>query len=234
MQKPDGTVKLLDFGIARATTEASSLTQSGMAMGSFYYMSPEQVRAETVGPQSDLYSTGIMFFEMLVGQRPFQGSAATVLQAHLQKDPPVPTILNPSVPEVLSLIVRKALEKETTARYQTADEFRDALLTAQKSLGADVANPVWTPVDRRAELPTLPLKAQQTPAHTTNKGVLFDPIGLERLRQEIAPHIGPLAKVIVDRAAKRCQSWDELYKTLASEVPAGKQRDRFLLGKPSS
>ncbi len=234
MQRQDGTVKLLDFGIARGTTDASSLTQTGMAVGSFYYMSPEQIRAETVGPQSDLYSTGVMFFEMLVGQRPFQGSAATVLHAHLEKDPPLPAMLNPSIPESLSLLVRKALEKQTAARFKTADEFRDALVAVQKSLGAEIASPVWAPADIRAEAPTLPLKAEQTPpAHTTNKRVLFDPIGLERLRKEIAPHIGPLAKVIVDRAAKRCQSWDELYKTLARELPAGKERDRFLLGKPS-
>ena len=126
----DGTVKVADFGIARALAEAST-TLTGMTLGSVPYFSPEQSRGDEVTPTSDVYTLGIVLYEMLTGQRPFEGDTALgVALKRLSEDPPPPSVLDPALPRDLVTIVMHALDRDPDRRFPSALAFRNALLDA--------------------------------------------------------------------------------------------------------
>ena len=115
----EGVVKVTDFGIARAG--ASQMTEEGAIIGTAQYLSPEQARGAPVDQTSDLYSTGIVLFELLTGEVPFTGdSPVEIAMKHLAETPPAPSDLRPDVPKDLDLVVVRALAKEPTDRYQSA------------------------------------------------------------------------------------------------------------------
>ena len=123
----DGTVKLTDFGIAASAGE-KHLTKTGAAVGSLYYMSPEQVKGGHGDARSDLYSAGVMLYELTVGKRPFDAdSDYGLMSAHIHQIPPRPVELRPDLPLWLSRAIMKALEKDPADRFRTATDFRDAL-----------------------------------------------------------------------------------------------------------
>ena len=123
----DGQVKVTDFGIARAVAE-SALTLPGTALGSVHYFSPEQAQGESTTAAGDIFSLGIVLFEMLTGQRPWEGdSAAAVAIARLSGPTPDPRTIRPSVPEALAAIVHRALALEPANRWSSAASFADAL-----------------------------------------------------------------------------------------------------------
>jgi beta-lactam-binding protein with PASTA domain/predicted Ser/Thr protein kinase len=116
---PEGVIKVTDFGIARAGV--SQMTEEGAIIGTAQYLSPEQARGAPVDQTSDLYSTGIVLFELLTGDVPFTGdSPVEIAMKHLAEVPPAPSELRPDVPEDLDLVVVRALAKEPTDRYQSA------------------------------------------------------------------------------------------------------------------
>ncbi len=261
-----GIVKLMDFGIARAAHEVRHLTQTGAAIGSVFYMSPEQIHGEEVDGRSDVYGTGVLLFEVMTGELPLKGSMSSdVMQAHLNEMPPWPGSLNPAISAGLSRVLLKALEKDRINRYQSADEFRHELLRAAGTPQSGfhqggtmhpgntalptialTTPPKWvveTPGSQRGSSPPMEPSsrpgssaAQQPPSsgslRSGSQPLLFDPLELERVRKELAQHVGPMAKVLVDRAARQAQSWQELYSKLAPEIPAGKMRERFLASRP--
>src|SRR5262245_36433356 len=115
----EGVVKVTDFGIARAG--ASQMTEEGAIIGTAQYLSPEQARGAPVDQTSDLYSTGIVLFELLTGQVPFTGdSPVEIAMKHLAETPPAPSELRADVPDDLDLVVLRALAKEPSDRYQSA------------------------------------------------------------------------------------------------------------------
>ncbi|HEY6447490.1 MAG TPA: serine/threonine-protein kinase [Acidobacteriaceae bacterium] len=139
-----GLAKLMDFGIAKSTTDLQ-LTRPGTTMGSVYYMSPEQVRGGTVDARSDIYSFGITLYEMLAGRKPFQADTAySVLNAHLNEAPVPPQQINPQLPAGLNEIVMRAIAKAPADRFQTADDFRNAIRGVQQQR-AQAAAPTQTP-----------------------------------------------------------------------------------------
>jgi serine/threonine-protein kinase len=143
-----GQVKLMDFGIAKNADEMH-LTRPGMTIGSVYYMSPEQVRGGTVDARSDIYSFGITLYESLTGRKPFQADTSySVLNAQLNEAPVPPIQVNPALPAELNAIVLRSLEKNPDARFQTAQEFHDALkaLHVQSAAGSAIPLPVPIPV----------------------------------------------------------------------------------------
>ncbi len=123
----DGHVKITDFGIARMAS-ASVRTQTGMVLGSPKYMSPEQVMGKLTDQRSDIFSLGVMLYEMLTGQAPFTGeNVNAIMYQTLNAVPPPPSTLSAAVPEMLNFIVAKALAKDLDDRYQDAKEFANDL-----------------------------------------------------------------------------------------------------------
>jgi serine/threonine-protein kinase len=156
MLTPGGLVKLTDFGIARAAND-HTLTVTGTTTGSLSYMSPEQVHGEATDARSDLYSVGISLYEMVTGQRPFQAvSDFAMMLAHLEERPKPPVELQPGLPAGLNDIILKAIEKDPAARFQSADEFRQAL---QAIRGARGESPARTETVLAAVMPSAALAA---------------------------------------------------------------------------
>ena len=125
-----GHIKLMDFGIARVQADRR-LTQTGSTVGSLFYMSPEQIKGDDPDGRSDLYSLGITMYEMITGKRPFLGdSDFQIMSAHMQQAPVAPIEVIPGIPSALSDIILMAIEKEPSARFQTAGAFRAALSSA--------------------------------------------------------------------------------------------------------
>ena len=128
---PEGVVKVTDFGIARAG--ASQMTEEGAIIGTAQYLSPEQARGAPVDQTSDLYSTGIVLFELLTGEVPFTGdSPVEIAMKHLGETPPAPSDLRSDVPDDLDLVVVRALAKEPADRYQSAAAFDADLETVAR------------------------------------------------------------------------------------------------------
>jgi serine/threonine protein kinase len=127
---PDGRVKILDFGLATihavAPTDATltrGITDPGTAVGTVGYMSPQQARGETVDARSDLWAIGVIYYELLTGVRPFEGTTqAVIFEGILSKTPIPPSARNPKVPAEWERIVARLLEKDRTTRYQSAHD----------------------------------------------------------------------------------------------------------------
>ena len=121
----DGTVKVTDFGIARAWDDSQELTKTGAVIGTATYFSPEQAQGTPADERSDVYSLGVVMYEMLAGRPPFQGdSPVAVAYQHVSSSAPPPSTLNGDVPPELDAVVTRALQKDPAFRYQTADEFK--------------------------------------------------------------------------------------------------------------
>jgi eukaryotic-like serine/threonine-protein kinase len=137
----DGDIKVTDFGIARAGT-SEALTQTGAVMGTAAYFSPEQAQGLPVDGRSDVYSLGVVLYEMVTGAPPFTGeSPVAVAYKHVREDPEPPAARAPDLPPDLELIILTAMAKEPDSRYQTADELRADLtrfVHGQPPLGGPV------------------------------------------------------------------------------------------------
>jgi serine/threonine protein kinase len=130
----DGHVKITDFGIARMAS-SSVRTQTGMVLGSPKYMSPEQVMGKAIDQRSDIFSLGVMLYEMLTGQAPFNGeNVNAIMYQTLNAIPPPPSMVNPAIPEMVNFIVAKALAKGMEDRYQNAKDFAVDLRTCRDTL----------------------------------------------------------------------------------------------------
>lgn len=129
----EGTVKVADFGIARMANAQTVNQTDESVMGSVYYFSPEQARGAAVDARSDIYSVGVVFYEMLTGKVPFTGdSPVAIAMQHLQTAPIPPAEVNPSVSSALDFVVLHAMEKKPRRRYQTAEEMlRDVRLAME-------------------------------------------------------------------------------------------------------
>lgn len=158
----DGRVKVTDFGIARALATLQPGETTDIVWGSPQYYSPEQAAGEAPTPASDVYSIGVVLYEMLAGRLPFVASTQQALaMMHLRDEPPRLTLFNPALPETLERIVHKVMAKEPAARYRTADQL-GRILISYRERGLDATN---------AQLPTghtppggLPRTAYPTPA----------------------------------------------------------------------
>ena len=127
---PNGTVKITDFGIAMALS-ATSITQTNSVLGSVHYLSPEQARGGMVNHTSDIYSLGIVMFELLTGRLPFSGeSAVSIALKHLQSEIPSVRRWNATIPQSVENIVLKATAKDPFHRYTSVEEMEDDIRTA--------------------------------------------------------------------------------------------------------
>ena len=126
--EPSGTLKVMDFGIARPATRTRGMTQAGMAIGTPEYMAPEQLLGEQLDFRVDLYATGVVLFEALTGRTPFVAeSPVTLVAKQLEESPPSPADLNRDVPKQLAALVLRTLSKDPADRPQSAVELFEAL-----------------------------------------------------------------------------------------------------------
>ena len=148
----DGNVKISDFGIAKLPT--STVTQSGMLMGTPAYVSPEQVMGTSLDVRSDLYSLGVIFYELVTGKRPFVGDPTTVIFQVVQSPPPEPKFKLEGVPRDLKSVILKILAKKPEDRYQSGEEFIEAIeeLKGIRKGDIDVSSKiVFSPLPKRRE-----------------------------------------------------------------------------------
>jgi serine/threonine-protein kinase len=161
----DGTVKIMDFGIAKSMVSASTLTQTGITLGTASYLAPEQIRGETLDARTDLFSLGVVAYEVFTGQKPFAGDhISTVLYRIMNETPPRPGELDPQIPPSLDRAVLHALEKDRANRYATCGELRSDLSAALKQIADDV--PTF-PSTRRPALEGVSVRADSEPTMPT-------------------------------------------------------------------
>ncbi|MFF4398314.1 protein kinase [Streptomyces sp. NPDC001480] len=181
MMTKRGVVKVMDFGIARAMQSGvTSMTQTGMVVGTPQYLSPEQALGRGVDARSDLYSVGIMLFQLVTGRLPFEAdSPLAIAYAHVQEEPVVPSSINRSLPPAVDALITRALKKNPNERFPTAESMRDECLRVAASLqtaapsivpgagptqsGAGVGSAVFPPVDQATPAPTGPVQTPYQP-----------------------------------------------------------------------
>jgi serine/threonine-protein kinase len=210
----DGRLKVADFGIARVDT--TNLTQAGMIIGTPSYMSPEQCRGLESDARSDLWSAGVVMYELLTGEKPFRGTMETIAYKICHEDPPAPSTLSTlKLPADIDRFVATALAKAPDARFQTARDFRRALDDVAK-LSVEVDEGLGATV---VSIGTLML-AKPAPA--------WDDETLRTAEHELARALGPMAKVIVRRAAAQTLDRSELCAILSDTISDPESRRRFV------
>jgi serine/threonine-protein kinase len=169
-----GTVKVMDFGIARAVADATStITSTAAVIGTAQYLSPEQAKGEQTDARSDLYSTGCLLYELLTGVPPFVGdSPVAVAYQHVRENPKPPSTVDAAVTPAMDAIVLKALAKNTDNRYQSAAEMRDDIERALE--GKPVLAPavmVESPTEVRGGPPTTRMPTQKAEGESGRRWV---------------------------------------------------------------
>ncbi|POX56811.1 serine/threonine protein kinase [Streptomyces sp. Ru71] len=181
MMTKRGVVKVMDFGIARAMQSGvTSMTQTGMVVGTPQYLSPEQALGRGVDARSDLYSVGIMLFQLVTGRLPFDAdSPLAIAYAHVQEEPPLASSINRSLPPAVDALISRALKKNPNERFPTAESMRDECLRVAASFqpaapsivpgtqapsGAGVGSAVFPPLDQTGPGPQGSVQTPYQPA----------------------------------------------------------------------
>ncbi|WP_328434292.1 Stk1 family PASTA domain-containing Ser/Thr kinase [Streptomyces sp. NBC_00425] len=185
MMTKRGVVKVMDFGIARAMQSGvTSMTQTGMVVGTPQYLSPEQALGRGVDARSDLYSVGIMLFQLVTGRLPFEAdSPLAIAYAHVQEEPVAPSSINRALPPAVDALVARALKKNPNERFPTAVAMRDECLRVAASFqpappsivpgaptasGAGVGSAVFPPVGQNTPAPQGNVQTPYQPAPNPN------------------------------------------------------------------
>ena len=166
MLTSEGRAKIADFGIARI--EMSSMTQTGTMLGTPAYMSPEQFMGQVVDARTDVYSAGVVLYQLLTGERPFDGGLTAIMHKVLNTDPPAPSEIAVTVPPAMDAVVRRAMAKRPDDRYPSAAAFAAAIrnvATASRPVGADDEDATFVASARSVARPAPPDKSI-APRHT--------------------------------------------------------------------
>jgi serine/threonine-protein kinase len=237
-----GQIKVADFGIARV--ETSGPTQFGATMGTPGYVAPEMYSSHKFDCRVDVFSAGVVLYELLAGVAPFGGPPETVMYRVCHETPAAPSVVkhDPSL-ERFDPIVLRALAKRARERYDSAAQFREALMQAQaqcvKPVSSKNALGGELPVSRERRKSHLALP-ESAPASTakvcaapsastaTLVAAGWDIAELDRIEQQLTRFIGPIAKVVVRRAAKETSDLRTLVHRLADQLSGPAQRSEFL------
>jgi eukaryotic-like serine/threonine-protein kinase len=223
----DGHVKITDFGIARMAS-ASVRTQTGMVLGSPKYMSPEQVMGKLTDQRSDIFSLGVMLYEMLTGQAPFTGeNVNAIMYQTLNAVPPPPSTLSPAVPEMLNFIVAKALAKDLDDRYQDAKEFANDLRACRDRMPRSAAS---LDVGKSQAAATVQLEAIPAARHVDSREDESKPVaaGLSSAFDSAA------ATMRLAALTGTSEDLEDLSKTFKMPIPSMEEINRVATVMPSA
>jgi serine/threonine-protein kinase len=246
----DGKLKITDFGIARLDT--SHLTMVGSIIGTPNSMAPEQFMGLPTDRRSDVFSAGVVFYEMLTGQRPFVGNMESMASKVCYEVEPPPSSINPDLPKAFDAISAKSLTKLQDDRYASARDFSFGIQQAYE--GTFQAPPSLTVSDQTVVLTTqavqasmaamkakaerMQLPSTQAPASQSGSGSIggqsmitsWHENTLKDVERQLAAHIGPMARIMVRKAAASTDDVNELYAVLATNLDTEGARREFMGG----
>ncbi|KQV53148.1 hypothetical protein ASC95_10305 [Pelomonas sp. Root1217] len=242
MTTAGGRLKVADFGIARI--ESTSLTQTHYMVGTPSHMAPEQFLGKPMDRRVDIYGAGVVLYQLLTGRAPFAGTTEALMYKVVNDMPQPPsTIEGVERPGWFDAIIARALAKRPEDRYATAEEFKQALTDG---IGQNIDDTGWEKTVMLAPARARPAQPLATPtvappslSGTSLPGSTagtasaptpshWDKAQLTQAELTLAKHVGPLASVLVRRAARECQDINELYSKLAEQVTDPRARDAFL------
>jgi eukaryotic-like serine/threonine-protein kinase len=235
-----GRIKIADFGIAR--TDTSALTMANSVLGTPMYMAPEQFMGRPIDHRVDVYGAGVVLYQLIAGRAPFVGPHEALMYKVVNELPPPPSTLEGALPGGrFDAVVATALAKEAGQRYATAAAFRDAVVQAlgqpapaavsREAVFALPSLSEYAPTERIVSPFGAPFvnQGQHPPTNTTGAPPThWDPSVLAQVESALARHVGPLAAVLVRRAAKECQDLPSLQMRLAEQITNVQAREAFL------
>ena len=204
----ENIIKILDFGVAKIS--GVNLTSTGVSLGTVAYMSPEQLEGQKVDGRADIWAVGVLLYEMLTGERPFQGDQApSIIHAVLYADLPDLSLPAP-IPQDVSTVLQKALQRDLEQRYASFSAFMADLRAISSN-------------------ETIPPHTIITSQHNTEKAITtsFDQNTLDDLVSELTSHVGPIAPVLVKKAANNSQNYQELCQKLDRHLPDDETRQKM-------
>ncbi|WP_296187479.1 serine/threonine-protein kinase [Pseudomonas sp. UBA1879] len=226
----DNEVKVTDFGIARIDT--SVLTQTGSMIGTPSYMSPEQFCGEVVDGRSDVFSAGIVLYQLLTGERPFSGSATMVMQQILNQTPVPPSSLNPTLSPQFDTLISRALAKRADDRFASALDFLQALesLSGEQSLGSVEIDDDRTRLIIPASLSSTGLRGAAISSSCEVLATLMPWKNQIRpqLESALSQQIGPLARLLVKRSLATAENFATTRDALLPHIPSERGREQFM------
>ncbi len=185
----EGQAKITDFGLARKMSQEVRITQPNIIMGTPLYMSPEQITGDEIGPASDIYALGVVFYEMLVGKPPFDHSVTTTLMQMILTESPIPPRQRKSsIPKILEDICLKAIEKEESKRYHSAQEMYQSLrqfLNAKRPVSSPSPVRKMSLASRESQLPSTPTAPLPNPARASQFETMKESKPERRSMQEL-------------------------------------------------
>ena len=222
-----GRIKIADFGIAR--TDTTGLTMANSVLGTPMYMAPEQFMGLPIDHRVDVYSAGVVLYQLLAGRTPFVGPHEALMYKVVNEVPVPPSTLEGALHgDRFDEVVARALAKDPRQRFANASAFREALVAAlgqptppavaREAVFAIPAPSEYAPTERIVSAPST---GSALPTH-------WDPAVLSLIEHELAMHVGPMAAVMVRRAAKECRDLPSLHARLAEQITSSSAREAFL------
>jgi len=224
-----GRLKLADFGIARI--DGSSLTRVGTVMGTPGYMAPEHFKRNEVDHRADIFSAGVILYEMLTHERPFTGPTEAIAHRICNEQERKPSEIEPTLPQCFDPVVARALAKDPAARFQSAAEFANAIRQAHESVFSSAAS---ADVSEHTIMITAALMQEPkrvSASHTSNTGSspsIWRDETLRTVERHLAAFIGPVARLHVRNASARATDFGQLCTILAENLDTDAARHSFL------